>query len=120
MRDKDSKRVSKIFYGISFFIFLIILLWGIFFLDDGGALGYVIMNFSIIMPITSLVMGIILGIKDAYLKWGYPILFGLLGIIIPAIVFRGSWDWFYILYSLIPSLLGLTIGILLNKFRRKA
>lgn len=118
MKNKNIKNLSKIIYGLSFLIFLIIFLWGILFLDNGDEMGYVVLNFYIIMPLTSLIMAIILGMKDGNLKWGYPIIFGILGIIIPALVFKGSWDWISIFFSLIPGFIGLLIGLLINKYKR--
>ncbi|NLY81550.1 MAG: hypothetical protein GX078_02055 [Clostridiales bacterium] len=116
---ESNKKVSIISYGVSLIIFLIIAIWGKFFLKGGDEMGYALMNFYLIMPLVSLVFGIILGSKDAYLKWAYPIVFGILGIIIPSFIFIGSLDWISVFFSLIPALLGLAIGILINKSRNK-
>lgn len=123
MRDeslmKSDKKVSIISCVVLIFIFLLITLWGKLFLKDGDEIGYVVMSFYIIMTIASLVVGIVLGVKDAYLKWTYPILSGILGITIPAFVFKGSWEWISILFSLVPSMAGLALGVLINKKRNK-
>lgn len=117
MKNKNSQHLSKIIYGLSFFVFLVISLWGMFFLDPGDEMGYVILNFYIIMPLTSFIMGIILTVKNETLKWEYPVIFGLFGVIIPIAVFNGSWDWISLFFSLIPGFIGLFIGLLINKFR---
>lgn len=120
MGDRASiKKVSIVSYGVSFGIFVIIALWGKLFLKSGDEIGYVLMNFYFIMPMLSLAIGIVLGVKDAYLKWAYPIVFGILGIVIPAFVFSNSWDWISIFFSLIPASLGLVIGVLINKSRNR-
>lgn len=116
---KTNKKVSIVSYGISFFVFLIIALSGKFLLKDGDEIGYILMSFYLIMPITSLVSGIVLGIKNAYLKWAYPVTFGALGIIIPSFIFKNSWDWISLFFSLIPALTGLIIGVLINKSKGK-
>lgn len=113
-----NKRISKIIYGLSFFIFLAIFVWGKFFLNAGDEMGYVILNFYILMPLTSFIMGLILALKDINLKWIYPIIFGVLGMIIPILIFSGSWSWISILFSLIPGFLGLLIGLLVSKLRQ--
>lgn len=110
-----NKRTSIIVFGVSFLVFMVIALWGKFFLSDGDEMGFVVLNFYIIMPVLSLIIGFILGFKDLPYKLLYPIVFGLLGIIIPAFIFKGSWDWISLLFSLVPALVGLGIGSLVNK-----
>lgn len=112
---KSEKRTSFIGFGISYILFLIIALWGKLFLKNGDEMQYVVLNFYFIMPIVSLATGILLGLKDVYLKWIYPALFGLLGMILPFYIFNYSFDWISIFYSLVPAVFGLLIGILINK-----
>ena len=66
------------------------------------------------MPLVSLVSAFILGLKNASLKFLYPVLFGALGIIISAFIFMGTWDLISIVFSLVPALIGLVIGIFVN------
>lgn len=112
---KSEKRTSFFGFGFSYLVFLIIALWGRFFLKNGDEMRYVILSFYLIMPIVSFVTGIILGLKDVYLKWVYPALFGLLGIILPFFIFSYSFDWISIFFSLVPAVFGLLIGILIKK-----
>lgn len=113
-----SKKLSIISYGITACIFLVIALWGMFGSITGNEMGYCILNFYLIMPITSLIIGIIMGIKGTYLKWLYPILFGICGFIIPCLVFGfGSFDMIAVFFSFIPALLGVFIGFIIGKVR---
>lgn len=113
-----TKRHYIICYGSTICIFLIIALWGMFGSIDGDALGYSILNFYLIMPLTSMINGLILGIKNIYLKWMFPVLFGILGFLIPRFVF-GSWDGIALIFSFIPALLGVSAGTLISKVRKK-
>lgn len=114
-----NKKLSFVCYGITLCIFLAIFLWGILGLKSGDEMGYCFLNFYLIMPLTSLIMGIILGIKNAYLNFLYPIVFGGFGFVIPGLVFRSSWDLFASFFSLLPALLGLLIGLLIWKIRTR-
>ena len=114
----NSKKIFYICGGITFFIFLIIFIWGIF-LNSGDEMGYAVLSFYIIMPVTSFVMALILSISNAYFKWLYPIIFGLIGFFIPPIVFKGSWGWIALFFSMIPALLGLAIGLIIQLIIQK-
>lgn len=71
------------------------------------------------MPVVSFIGGLMIGIKNAYMKWLYPIVFGVLGSIIPAFVFKGFWDWTALRFALIPAFIGLMIGIVVRKISRR-
>ncbi|MCB2291759.1 hypothetical protein LGK97_18775 [Clostridium sp. CS001] len=108
----SSKKNSIICYSVSALIFLAIGLMGIY-LSPGDEMGYVMLNFYIIMPLTSLISSFILSIKKDYLFWSYPIFVGILGIIVPFTVFRtfATMDLFFALF---PAVIGLIIGLMVR------
>lgn len=106
-----NKKNTTLIFGLSFLVFLAITLWGKFILEDGDEMGFILLNFYAIMPVVSLVSGILLGLNDDDLKWGYPLVFGLLGVVIPPFIIVNAWDWIAIFFSLVPSIIGLVIGM---------
>jgi len=120
-QDKQRKKITKLCYGITAGIFLVLLLWGILGSITGNELGYSLLSFYLIMPLTSLVIGIIIGIKNGYLKWLYPFVFGIFSLLVPRIIF-GSWNSFdaiELFFSFIPALVGVGIGTLIGKIRKE-
>lgn len=114
---KQNKKIAIISFILTTLIFLTILLWGIFGNITGNEMGYVVLNFYLIMPITSFVVALILGLKDAYFKKIYTIVFGIFGFFIPILVFENSLGAGALFFSFIPAVLGLVIGILINRYR---
>ncbi len=112
----STKRLSVICYCVTFFIFLAIFLWGMLGLTSGDEMGFSVLNFYLIMPGISFVAALLLGIKDAYMKWLYPIFAGIPGFIIPFLIF-GSTNMVSLFFSFIPSVIGLGIGLLVWKIR---
>ncbi len=101
-------------YGVSFIIYISILLWGLFGKHNNEYFGYCLFSFYLIMPSVSFLSALILGITKSFWKWIYPLCFGSLGFIIPIIVFSKTIQTPLYLYFL-PSAIGLAIGIILKK-----
>jgi len=108
--------IVSLCYGISFVIYISILLWGILGEHNGEYFGYSLFSFYYILPITSFFGALILGIIKTYWKWLYPALFGTFGFIITLIVFKRITHMSFGLYF-IPSLIGLAIGLIVHKIR---
>ena len=102
---------------VTLFIFMAITLWGVLFLRSGNEMGYALLSFYMIIPVSSFVIAFILTKTETNLKWLYPVLFGLIGYFIPTLVFRSSWGWFAALYVAVPAILGLLIGSILRHRR---
>jgi hypothetical protein len=111
------KKNSIISYGVSALIFLAIGLTGVF-LAEGDEMGYCVLNFYIIMPLISLIVSLIISMKKGYLFWLYPVFVGLLGIIIPFVVFR-TFDWYSLIFAFFPALIGLIIGLIIRVIIKK-
>jgi hypothetical protein len=108
----SSKITSIIGYGVSTLIFLVIGLLGVF-LPAGDEMGYCLLNFYIVMPLTTLITSLIISMKKSYLFWFYPVFVGLLEIIISFVVFS-TFDGIDLFFALFPALIGLIIGLIIT------
>ncbi len=112
------KKSAIICYVINITVFIGILLWGLLGSVTGNELGYFFLSFFLIMPLSSLITSFVLGIANARFKWTFPFIFGVLSLLIQIWVFGYiaiSPLFLCLFFSLIPSLLGLTTGILVKK-----
>ncbi|MBW9159650.1 hypothetical protein [Clostridium tagluense] len=112
----SSKTISIICYGVSSLIFLVIGLEGVF-LSAGDEMGYCVLYFYIVMPLTTLIASFIISMKKGYLFWFYPAFVSLLEIIISFVVFStfGGIDLFFAFF---PALIGLIVGLII-RFKTK-
>jgi hypothetical protein len=113
----SSKRISIICYGVSALIFFVIGLEGVF-LSPGDEMGYCVFNFYIVMPLTTIIVSCIISMKKGYLFWFYPIFVGILGIIIPFLVFS-TFDRIDLYFAFFPALIGLIIGLIIRHKTKK-
>ena len=117
----SSRKVTSYFcYGISFIIYLAILLWGISIRGDSAMrFGFALLNFYLILPITSFICSVALQLFKAMLKWVYPFVFALFGVAIAIIVLsiRHYEVWTLLI---VPPFLGAVIGFVIRKIRDKA
>ncbi|MCL2420678.1 MAG: metallophosphoesterase [Defluviitaleaceae bacterium] len=65
-------------YIITFALLAVILLWGLSGVLGGGGHAQRLFSFYAIIPAVLFISGGLLGFKDAYMKWLYPVLFGFL------------------------------------------
>jgi len=70
------KKIMWPYYAITLVLLIAILMWGLLGIFGGGGYGYRLFSFYAIIPTMLFTMGCILGFKDAYIKWLYPVLFG--------------------------------------------
>lgn len=96
-------------YGITLLVYIIVFLWGVLGEHNGEYFGYGLFSFYYIIPITSFLGALIIGTINTPWKWFYPILFGVVGFVIPIIVF-GRIANIPLLVYVLPSLVGLSIG----------
>jgi len=112
--------LALICYGISFLVYVTILLWGLFGEHYGGYFGYGLVSFYVAIPILSFVMALILNLNvtNTYLKWLYPFVFALFGLAIAKIVMS---DWISDLWLLciLPPFMGAGIGFLIFTLKNK-
>jgi len=104
-------------YAITFVVLFAILVWGWSGVFGGGSHAYRLFSFYAAIPAVLFIIGGFLGFKNAYLKWLYPVLFG---IIVRIIVFRFvnlqvGLFWFPFLFAFC----GVMTGIIVRRFKLK-
>lgn len=97
---------------------VICLVHGIFFLYSGDEMGYSILYFYLLMPLLAFICSLVTGMSKSNIKWSTPIVFGAVAYLLPLAVFHAS-DIIFIYTTIIPSILGLLIGVLCRYFRQK-
>jgi hypothetical protein len=76
------KNITWICYGISFAIYIAILLWGMLGNHHGSYFGWGIASFYLVLPTLSFTMALIINMENAHLKWIYPLVFSAFGLVI--------------------------------------
>lgn len=105
---KLSSLIAMLVFGV---VYTIILLQGTIFLEPGNEMGYTILNMYIILPATSACCSAAIGLGGSKVKWGVPVVFGVLGYLLPSIVFHSfSFEVISLYFAGIPSLLGMIVG----------
>lgn len=112
----DKKKRNCILAAIGYsIVYLGILIYGIGFLTPGDEMGYTILDFYILLPMVSIITGIVVGLNGKKLKWIVPIITALLGFLLPVLVFKSYYfDATCLFFSGIPSLLGIIIAIIIR------
>jgi hypothetical protein len=87
----------------------------------GNEIGFTVIIMWLVMPVTSFAITLILSIKDYFWKWIFPFIACAFGYIIPLVMFRnaGAAGLEPLMLSLVPALLGLGIGLLICKLRKR-
>lgn len=106
--------------AISVFILvaIYILVYGMFFLQPGDEMGYSILCFYLGLPFTAFVCSIVAGVRESRIKWFLPLIFGVIGAILPFAIFQ-SMDMICVFFALIPSIIGLVIGVVVGVIVKK-
>lgn len=116
---KANSRLTIVSFIVSFLVFIGIGIAGLFFLESGDEIGYVLFYYYLVMPIVTFITGFILGIKDSKFKWLYSFVFGLFGVIMPTLILTAAWDMISLLFAFVPALIGVLIGTTVFKQRQK-
>lgn len=115
-----NKKLSIAGYGITACVFLAVTLWmtGVFGSITGDEMAVWLLGLYVIIPITTLVTGLVLGVKNAFLKWLYPVVFGALGVLVPRIATGAlEFEMVALVIAFTPALLGVALGVLIRKAR---
>ncbi len=118
---RDFHRHTITVSAISVFITvaIIILIWGIFFLQPGDEMGYTLLCFYFFLPLTAFICSWVLGTRQTIVKWFIPFVFGAIGGLLPLLVFH-TMDMIFLFFSFIPSILGLLIGVAIYSFKHRS
>jgi hypothetical protein len=103
-------RISMICYCASILVFVMIYISGVY-LKPGNEMGYCLLSFYLIMPLSTFIVAFIISMNRGYLFWFYPIFFGFFGEFIPYQIFR-SFDFIGLFFAFIPAVLGIMLGLI--------
>lgn len=95
-------------------LYLLLLLWGRFFLAPDTAGLYSLCSSYLTLPLAALIVSIIIGKKTKYLRFVMPIVFTFAGWLLPLSVFGAS-GWVFVWAAFIPSIIGAIIGGIIRK-----
>jgi len=112
-RNYRKHTLSLIGWSVFLTIAVIMFIKGVFFLEPGEEMGYCILNFYLLLPLSALICSGILGTQRNLVKWFAPLIFGIIGGILPYVIFH-SFDWIFIVFAFIPSLIGLFTGVFIR------
>ncbi len=96
-----------IYYYLAAIIFTMLIIATLYIFTEDMAGGSSI-NFMIILPIISVILGFLAGGAKSYAKWGFPIYIALLTFCLTVFVY-GFEDWILILTGFCSSLIGVVI-----------
>ena len=123
---------SNIFLAIYIAIWLFIVgdFW--FIPTNSAAFGYAVLSFYLILPVCALVVNLVYGMREDSIKYYLPFFFGVMEILggflsfqLANIVANGKWNTWNTpdlemgLYSFVPALQGLVIGLVIRWIRRR-
>lgn len=94
-----------------------ILVWGLT-MDGGDEMGYSLICFYAVMPLTALISCIIMPVKGFKGAIPVAILLSAAAFLIPFAVFA-TFDWISVFFGLIPCLIGLAIGYAVKNSKNK-
>ena len=118
-RDRFRKHTITVAMVSAFItVSILIVVQGVFFLQPGDEMGYSLLNFYFILPLTALISSILIGMRDAKIKWFVPILFGMIGMFIPWIVFHST-NEVAVFFAFLPSFIGVLIGAVIQALKKK-
>lgn len=113
------RRTAAVIAVTAFVVVLCALLIWSCFISGSDALGYAFLAMYVILPLAGFGCALALGLRSSRTKWLAPVVFGLIALLLPLLVFRyteGTFFWFIF----VPSMLGCVIGhiVSVNKKRK--
>ncbi len=118
------KSIKKVSLAAVISILALILVWLYSFIAaPNDIIGFIILNFFMILPLVFLLCGIIIGLSGYKAVLFYPVV-TTCGSVLVNYLSHGIFGlntelWLLILFSLVPSLLGTSLGMLIFHFRNK-
>jgi len=112
------EKISIVIYGISFVIYIAVLLWGLSIVGERDAFAYPFIAWYVVLPLTSLTGSFLLQFNNASLKWIYPAFFGIFGFASTIIILRTVTMFLnqMLIVSFVPALIGTGIGFIMRKW----
>lgn len=123
-------KMSKIILPVSYLLIWIITVVMYFIMDPGDAMGYSLVFFWGVLPVTTFVVSIIIGLKGLWGKLGLiaPVILGVMYMLADLVTFRlshmidqntiDSPKFIYFIAGTVISFIGLGIGLLIKRLRK--
>ena len=116
---KQKVKIDKILFIYFIVLIVISILAGKFFIE-GNEMGYGLLFFYIIYPVSAFVTNFLSSLYGGLMKYLFTILYGVLGIVMPMIVFPGSgYDSLSLYFGLIPAIPGFMLGTFVKMLKFK-
>ena len=111
------------YYALSLVLFAAILAWGLTGLQGGGGITFRLFGFYALIPAVTGIFGIVLGLKNARIKWLYPFFAGILAHLLYQLFFRHAFTilpWgAYVLLPFSSALFGLSMGMFIGRLEAR-
>lgn len=113
------RSIRSMLVAISLFSVMAVLtiIIGMFWLMPGDEIMYNIICNYILLPIVSLISSSVIGKSQFILKWTIPVLFGIIGSVVPKVVF-GSTEMLFFMLVFVPGFLGMFISNAIRLLRK--
>lgn len=117
---KSYKKHIKAMIGIAIYVTLVmvILMEGKLFLNPDEAMGYAILNFYLLLPTASLLCSCLFGTQKWKSKIIFPLVAGIVGVLIPYLISQST-DMLFFFMNFIPGAIGVSLGILSTKRKKR-
>lgn len=122
-RKRMRRHTFTVAAGTAFAVILIALLVWSCFMDGSDALGYALVAMYMVLPLSALICGVLLGLRESKVKWIAPVAFGAAACLIPLLVFQYTELGFFVfifVFSLIGSVIGHVIRLMRNRKKKQA
>lgn len=121
--EKASKRridTSVVVFLVFIAITVLLIAWGRYGMSPGDEMAWGLLALYIILPVSSFICSLILGMTENTLKRICPFVFGAFGCVAPILVFENSgFDIISLLYAFVPAGLGLLVGLAIRQYKQK-
>ena len=111
-----SIKANIIYYYLAALVFVVLIMLGVY-VFPLQTMGYHPINFYIILPFISIVLGFVAGGAKSYVKWGFPVYMALLSFFLSVMVY-GYENWWLVLIGFGVSLIGVVIRHLIRSRMR--
>ena len=117
--------------GVIIYFLIWVLLIAMFWInrgDSSNAMGFGLLAFWIVLPLSSFVIAFLYGKREGYKKWGIILVFGIMAILCQSLTFdlantlsSGKIhipEWKLVFWGAIPAFVGMGLGYMLKKRKK--
>jgi hypothetical protein len=115
MNIKELIRANILYYYITAMVYILLMLAALYFFPTDGV-GSSQIDFYIVIPIVSLILGFLAGGVNSCAKWAFPLYVALLCFCMTVFIY-GFEDWTLVLLGFLTSFAGVTVRHLILRNR---